>query len=128
MLDNLCGPALLNVGFSLAQVVIDVVKQSYNTALLKFVIMIIFTIILNLLCQMGLEVISWFVVFLPFIFMTVVTTILLYVFGLNGSFGKFDYTIDYPNNSKYNNNYNNRDNRDNNNNNNNNNSNVENML
>ena len=93
---GLCAPALLNVGFSLAQIIIDLYKQMYNTALLKFIIMIIFTIILNILCEMGYAIISWFIVFIPFIFITVITTILLFVFGLDPKSGKYKYNVEYP--------------------------------
>jgi len=94
--ENLCGPAALNLAFSLVQIIIDISKQMYNTALVKFFISIIYTIILNILCEKGFEIISWIVVFLPFIFMTVITTILLFVFGLNPSSGKYNYSIKIP--------------------------------
>ena len=58
--------------------------------------MILFTIILNIFCKHGLGIISWFIVFVPFIFMTVITTVLLFVFGLNPKKGKYNYSIDYP--------------------------------
>jgi hypothetical protein len=64
----------------------------YNTALVKFIVMIIFTFLLNLLCQRGLTVISWFIVFIPFITMTVITTLLLIIFGLSPFTGKIEKT------------------------------------
>ena len=97
---KLCGPALLYVGFSLIQIIIDIFSQLYNTALLKFFVMIIFTIVLNLLCQEGLGIISWFIVFVPFIFMTVITTILLFVFGLDPKKGTYNYSVDQKNNEE----------------------------
>ena len=96
MIEKLCPPALLYVAFSLTQIVIDIFKNMYNTAFFKFVVMIIFTIVLNILCQHGLGIISWFIVFVPFIMMTVITTILLFVFGLSPSSGNLDYKVDYP--------------------------------
>ena len=94
---NLCGPTLVYVGFSLTQIIIDTFKQLYNTALLKFFVMIIFAIILNILCEKGLGIISWFIVFVPFIFMTIITSLLLFVFGLDAKKGTYNYSIDYPN-------------------------------
>ena len=79
ILDNLCMPAILYIVFSLTQIVIDIFKNLYNVAFLKFIVMIIFTILLNLLCKNGLGVISWFIVFLPFITMTILTTLILFV-------------------------------------------------
>ena len=99
-MTKLCGPALLYIGFSIIQIIIDTFRQFYNTALLKFFVMIIFTIILNLLCEQGLTIISWFIVFVPFIFMTIIVTILLFVFGLDPKKGKYDYSVEYPNKDK----------------------------
>lgn len=87
---NLCPPALIYLFFSATQVIIDLYKGLYNTALFKFIIMIMVTILLNVLCEGGLGIISWLIVFIPFIFMTVVVSILLYVFGLNAATGKIE--------------------------------------
>ena len=88
-----CGPALLYLGFSLIQIVIDLYKGLYNTTFIKFIVMVLFTIFLNILCKSGLTIISWFVVFIPFISMTVITTLLLFVFGLDPSVGNLNYDI-----------------------------------
>jgi hypothetical protein len=85
---NLCPPALIYLFFCAAQIIIDLYKGLYNTAVFKFIIMIMITILLNALCQGGLGIISWMIVFIPFIFMTVVVSILLYVFGLNAATGE----------------------------------------
>ena len=96
LINNLCGPALIYLIFSLTQIIIDIFKQLYNTAFLKFIVMIIFTTLLNILCQRGLGVISWMIVFIPFIFMTLITSILLFAFGLTPSRGKIsDYENKY---------------------------------
>lgn len=100
MLDSLCPPALLYLGFSLTQIVIDMFKNMYNTAIMKFIVMIIFTMVLNTICASGLTVISWMLVFIPFILMTITTSILLFVFGLSPSEGNINYNVDYPNNGK----------------------------
>jgi hypothetical protein len=60
----------------------------YNTALIKIWVAFIFTILLNYLCQLGLGIISWFIVFIPFLLMTLVVAILLLMFGLDPSTGK----------------------------------------
>lgn len=88
---NLCPPAILYVGFSTIQIIIDTLQHSFNAAILKFFVMIIFTISLNLLCKSGLTLISWFIVFIPFIFMTVITTTLLFIFGMDPKKGKYNY-------------------------------------
>jgi len=104
-ISNLCAPALLYVAFSLTHVIIDTYKHMYNTAFVKFIIMILFTFILNVLCQRGLGVISWLIVFIPFITMTIITTLVLIVFGLSPSSGSHNYAKDtkHKNNNKHNN-------------------------
>ena len=100
MLEKLCAPAILYIAFSLTQIIIDVFKEMYNTAFFKFIVMVVFSIVLNILCSRGLGVISWFIVFVPFIMMTIITTMLLFVFGLSPTTGGLDYTVDYPNPQK----------------------------
>ena len=95
--QNLCPPALIYLIFSVTQVVIDTVKGLYNTALIKVWVAFIFTILLNYLCQLGLGIISWFIVFIPFIFMTVITTTLLFAFGLDPGKGSYNYSTDMGN-------------------------------
>jgi hypothetical protein len=77
---NLCAPALIYIAFSLTQVIIDTFQGLYNTALIKIIVMIIITILLNSLCQSGMSIISWIIVFIPFIFMSLIVAILLYIF------------------------------------------------
>lgn len=81
--EGICAPALIYLLFSLAHIVIDVSKGLFNSAMVKFVISIIITTLLNYLCSSGLIVISWFIVFIPFILMTIVTTMLLFSLGLS---------------------------------------------
>jgi len=86
--QNLCPPALIYLIFSITQIVIDTVKGLYNTALIKIWVAFIFTILLNYLCNLGLGIISWFIVFIPFLLMTLVVAILLLMFGLDPATGK----------------------------------------
>jgi hypothetical protein len=87
---DLCPPALIYIAFSLTQVVIDTFKGLYNTAIIKIFVSIIITLLLNTLCKTGMGIISWIIVFVPFIFMTVIVGILLYTFGLDPSTGKLN--------------------------------------
>jgi hypothetical protein len=87
---ELCPPALIYLIFSLTQIIIDLFKGLYNTAFFKFIVMIMITLLLNMLCQGGLSIIAWFIVFIPFILMTVIVTMLLYVFGLDIATGKIN--------------------------------------
>ena len=78
----ICPPAALYLAFSLIQILIDMFRGETNIAFLKFLVMIVFTIALNMLCTAGLGLISWLIVFIPFILMTYITTILVFVFGI----------------------------------------------
>ena len=63
-------------------------KGYNNTALIKVWVTFIFTILLNYLCQSGLGIVSWIIVFIPFILMTVIVAMLLMLFGLDPRTGK----------------------------------------
>jgi hypothetical protein len=87
---ELCAPALIYVAFSLTQIIIDTIKGLFNTALVKLVVMVMITILLHGLCKSGLGIAAWIIVFIPFVMMSVITTMLLYFFGLNASTGTFN--------------------------------------
>ena len=86
--STLCPPALIYLVFSITQIVIDTVKGQYNTAMFKLLISLLFVILLNSLCANGLGIVSWVFVFIPFIFMTVIVSILLVMFGLDPASGR----------------------------------------
>lgn len=90
---NLCPPAIIYLIFSITQILIDTYKGLYNTAFMKVIVASMVTLLLNILCEKGLGVVSWIIVFIPFILMTVIVTFLLYYFGLNASTGTFNQTI-----------------------------------
>ena len=80
---QLCAPSLIYLIFSVTQIIIDTFKGLYNTAFFKLIVSIIITLLLNALCSQGLDIISWIIVFVPFILMTVIVSMLLYAFGLD---------------------------------------------
>ena len=82
IVNSLCPPALLYLGFSLIQIIIDLFRSDHVTAFFKFLIMIVFLFILQNLCESGLSIISWFIVFIPFILMTYVSSVIFYLFGM----------------------------------------------
>ena len=85
---NLCAPALIYLMYGFIQVIMDSYNQLYNTATMKFITTFIFTLLLNVLCKRGLGVISWMIVFIPFVLMTLIVSILLIIFGLDPGTGK----------------------------------------
>jgi hypothetical protein len=93
-MDMLCAPALLYVILCSIQIIIDFIQGLYNTAFIKIGITIVMTIVLNLLCEIDLGIISWIIVLIPFIFMTIIASIILVALGLNKSSGITTETTD----------------------------------
>ena len=83
MLEKICPPALLYLAFSMIQITIDLFQGEYETSLLKFIIMFIFTAILNILCLNGFTRVVLFIVIIPILMLTYISSILFYVFGIN---------------------------------------------
>jgi len=98
VLNEICPPALIYLIFSVTHVSIDTFQGHYNTAFAKIWVALVFTIVLNYLCRRGLGIISWFIVFIPFMLMTLIISILLYVFGLNPSTGRLKIYAPPPTN------------------------------
>jgi len=96
---KLCPPALIYLVFSITQIIIDTFKGLYNTAFFKFIIMVMVTLLLNALCEEGMGIISWIIVFIPFILMSVIVTMLLYIFGLDAATGTLNYSCNPPTSS-----------------------------
>lgn len=78
---NLCAPALIYLVFSLVQIIINIFNGLYDTALMNIIIATLITSLLNILCLNNLKTISWLIVFIPFIFMTIVTLLIVYIFS-----------------------------------------------
>ena len=101
-LTYLCPPVIVYIGFSIIQIIIDIYNGIFNQAFLKFIIMIVFALIINILCDLGYNVIAWFLVFIPIIMMTIISTLLLKVFGLNPDEDNLQKNIEYSNDNENN--------------------------
>jgi predicted membrane protein len=101
VLQDICAPALIYLVFSTTQVIIDTVKGTYNVALVKLWVTLIFTILLNFLCNKGLGIVSWIIVFIPFILMTVIVTLILVMFGLDPITGRKRKVIQHHKHHKH---------------------------
>lgn len=91
LIERLCSPAVLYIGFSLIYIVIDIFSKEYVEAGVKFLIMIAMTALLNFLCDNGLKITAYFIVFLPLMFMFYLSGLLIYIFGLPAY--SFDYKL-----------------------------------
>jgi hypothetical protein len=97
ILEKLCLPSILYIAFTLVQIVIDIFNNIYNKAIIKFFIMIIFAIVLNILCQSGLQVISWIIVLIPFIYLTFISSLIFTVFGNKKNISDLSNNLDLSN-------------------------------
>jgi hypothetical protein len=88
----LCPPALLYLILCSIQIIIDFIQGLYNIALIKIGVTIIMTIVLNVLCEIDLGIISWIIVLIPFLFMTIIASIILVALGLNDTTGSTSTT------------------------------------
>ena len=82
-ITSLCPQALIFVLFAMTHIVLDTMKGYYNEAFIKIWVSLIYTLILNILCTRGLGTIAWFLVLLPFIFMTAIVAMIIFSFGLS---------------------------------------------
>lgn len=79
----LCPQALIFVLFSMTHIVMDTIKQKYNSAFVKIWVSLIYTLVINLLCQRGLGTIAWFLILIPFVLMTTIVALILLAFGID---------------------------------------------
>jgi predicted membrane protein len=54
---------------------------------MEIIIVVLITLLINGLCSAGLSVVAWLIVFVPFILMTFIVAMLLYIFGLHAILG-----------------------------------------
>jgi len=77
-----CIPALLYIIFASVQIIFDLVNEMWTLAITKTFVAIIFTFVLNMLCDNGLSVISWILVCIPFILTLLLFEILIFILGV----------------------------------------------
>jgi len=87
-MEPLCMPSLLFLVFGATHVIVNAYSGMYNLAFINIWITLLVTLVLNVLCKNDLSLVAWFLVSLPFLFMTLVASLLLFVFGLNPTTGK----------------------------------------
>ena len=86
----ICPPALIYLVYGVVQITIDTMLGFWNKALIKLFVTLIFTLLLNYLCNIGLGIVSWIILMIPFVLMTVIITFLLMVMGLDPKKGKIN--------------------------------------
>lgn len=81
-LSILCTPALIYLVFMLIHVIIEMFNGNNKGSLMQLIVGLLVTLLLQLLCMKGMNIISWIIVFLPFIFYTYMMILLYNVFGI----------------------------------------------
>lgn len=74
-IEDLCPPALLYLVFLVVQLGLDFANGLWVTMVLKTLLGLATVVVLDLLCGMGLGVVSWFLVAIPFIVTALATAI-----------------------------------------------------
>lgn len=93
-MENVCLPTIIYFVYAMTHILIDVGKGHYNSAFINVWVMMMFVLLLNVLCTQGLSVVSWLIISIPFLFMTTISAVLLFVFGLNPATGRVVYKGD----------------------------------
>ena len=91
-MEKLCGPVIIYIGFCLVHILIDLLYGQSKQAIVKFFVMFVFSFVLQILCMRGLGIVSWMIVFVPFIFFTYITAVIIFVFGMDPS--SFDERVE----------------------------------
>lgn len=81
--SSLCIPALVYLIFMLVHVVVATFEGQYSHAILNIILGVLMTLLLQVICLRGMSLVSWIIVFIPFIFYTYMIMIIGYVFGAN---------------------------------------------
>jgi hypothetical protein len=84
---QLCAPIIIYIMFSLLQIILDLLKGLYNSAGVKLIISAIITACLYFLCKKGWDLVAWFIVLTPLLFVAAITAFVLYKLRLNTTFG-----------------------------------------
>ena len=64
---NLCIPAIIYITFSMVHTLVAISKNNNKGALVQIILGIFITLIIQLFCIKGMNIVSWMIVFLPFI-------------------------------------------------------------
>jgi len=93
MISILCTPALIYLIFILVHSIIEMIDGNSKGALLQLMIGILVTLLLQILCMKGMNIISWIIVFIPFMLYTYMMILLYNVFGINPSKNEKKYLV-----------------------------------
>jgi hypothetical protein len=83
VINKLCAPSIIYFGFSIISASNDLYNKQYENAFIHLMSLIIITFLLDILCKKGFSTISWLIVFIPFMLMSLIITTIIYIVGIN---------------------------------------------
>jgi len=91
--ENICLPSVIFILFSLIQIFIDIANGFLSDGFMKIIVTYVMMILLNVLCKQNMEVVAWIIVFIPFIFMSVIISLLGKLFKSSTDTNSMPYTM-----------------------------------
>lgn len=85
---SLCPPAAVYAVYALTQVAAKIFRTEYTEALIELTASSLFVVLLNYLCSIGRSTIAWLIIFVPFVFMSVLIGLLIFLFGHDAAAGR----------------------------------------
>ena len=67
MFKNFCSPAIINIFFVIINALSAISRENNKGALVQLILGILLTLLLQVLCMKGMNILSWVIVFLPYI-------------------------------------------------------------
>jgi hypothetical protein len=85
---SICPPAAVYAVYALTQVAAKIFRTEYTEALIELTASSLFVVLLNYLCSIGRSTLAWLIIFVPFVFMSVLIGLLIFLFGHDASAGR----------------------------------------
>ena len=87
----MCIPAIVYLVYVIIYILMDIKNNNYSNMVLKIWIGVLIFALLHFLCYNGLTIIAWLMIAIPFIYMILVISILLFIFNVDPSTGTVIY-------------------------------------
>ena len=78
-MEQICSPALIYVIYMTIQIVLDIFQGFYNKSFVKIILLFVIGAGLNMLCENGYFVLAWILVFIPFVLMSLIVVMILFL-------------------------------------------------
>jgi len=79
MIESFCIPALLTLLFGIAFVLYDLTNGNSFGSIMRLLMVLFYTLTLQLFCQNRLEWFSWVIVLLPLILFSIITGVIIFL-------------------------------------------------